>query len=228
MGRPSKIENHPKRQYIIEAIIEGKESYRNIAKRFDISASAVAKYKTTILPEKLSKAIAIKALDRKEAIENQCNETAREQLQKVMALMYKQLKACDEYLSDPQDPTRYEFGPRAWEIDVIYLGPPNEKTGKRDRITEPMQDLIERMEEGHNTTILGLNSKQADPRDVIIKTAAVLTKQLEIVAKIDGIIQDTTVNVTVNQYWQQIEQVIYEATEGAPEIRKKIVERLAG
>lgn len=226
MGRPSKIENHPKRQYIIEAIIEGKESYRNIGKRFDISASAVLKYKNTYLAENLSKVIAIKAIGKKEAVENQCNETAANQLQNIMGLMYKQLAACDAYLSDPEDPTKYSLDPRAWECDVVYLDV-DPDTGRSTRKRESMQRIIDQMNE-RNINPVEIKMNQEDPRKLILSTATVLTKQLELIAKIEGIIKDTTVNVTVNQQWQQIEQVIYEATENAPEVRKKIVERLAG
>jgi hypothetical protein len=197
-----------------------------IATKYGIDRSTLIRYKRNKLAETITKAVIHRTKAKKEVKEAESAIPALNQLQNIMGLMYKQLAACDAYLSDPEDPSKYNLDPRAWECDVVYLDV-DPDTGRSTRKRESMQRIIDQMNE-RNINPVEIKMNQEDPRKLILSTASVLTKQLELIAKIEGIIQDTTVNVTVNQYWQQIEQIIYDATENAPEVRKKIVERLAG
>lgn len=215
-GRRWTIEDHPDRKKIIKAICEGKDSLRSIARRFDINQSNVMRYVEVKLSEKV--AAAQNAQDKEEG------QAVVDQLRDVMGRMRKLYDACDEYLLDPADPGRYELGPRAWEIDIVYRAVEAE-TDKMITRKESLQALLEKIDaEGYQPWEVRM--KHADPRRLIVETAGALTRQLELMAKIEGAIQDTVVNVTVNQKFLDFKAILVRTTEGYPEVRERIAREL--
>jgi methyl-accepting chemotaxis protein len=210
--RVSTVEKHPKRLEIEKAIIDG-VSYRKIAARYKITQPSVYRYIQAHLVPKL-----VGAIKKQEEQEGQ-DLLAR--IEKIIKRLQKLYDACDEYLKDPENPDRYELGPRSWEIDVIYrtVEPDTDKMIVRK---ESLQSLLEKIDrEGYQPW--EVKFKQADPRKLLIDNANSLNRQLETIARLHGHIKDTVQQVTVNNYWGDIQAVIIGATEGYPEVREKII-----
>ena len=125
----------------------------------------------------------------------------------------------------PENPERYDLAPRAGEIEVVY-NITDTVTGQIQRRKDTLQCLLDRLA-GAEENPVKVSMKQADPRLLLLDTASIMTKQLELIAKIEHAIPDTRINLTVNGHWQILEQIIYDATEDAPEVRKRIVEALS-
>lgn len=102
-------------------------------------------------------------------------------LSKVRLLM----DACDAWLRDAKDPTKYDIGPRANEVIVTYLE--NDGEGGQVKAQAKLSDLLNRLENGGMLAIRG-ETKHADPRELILKTAQetrqTITQAVELVSRI--------------------------------------------
>lgn len=108
-------------------------------------------------------------------------DSLMDQLQAVMARVQKLFDACDGWLSDPEDPSRYEIGPRAEDIQVVYSeeGP----DGKKVRHKEKLSSLLAQAGQGRRGFEV-VEVKHADPRELILKTANTLRASLEMMLKV--------------------------------------------
>lgn len=216
-GRAWTVDNHPDRDKIVAAVIEGRSSLRTIARQYDIDPACVSRY----LSDRLAPAAAAVQAERGKAE----GEAVLARLEAIMAKMDKLLTACDEYLQDPDNPERYELGPRSWEIDIVYRTVEGD-TDKMINRKESLQTLLEKIDaEGYQPW--EVRFKQADPRKLIVDTATALTRQLEVMAKIQGAIKDTVINVNLNQYWARMKAIIIQATQDSPEVRDAIIRQIA-
>ena len=216
-GRKWTIETHPERTKIVKAIMKGDESLRAIAGRFGISKSIVSRYLEERLSDKVAAARAEQDLE--------AGRAAIEQLYDVMKRMRKMYDACDEWLTDPENPQKYNLNPRGTEVLITYrmLDPQTKKPVERKAT---LQQLLDDIEKKSGREPIGVRMSGRDPRDLILETSKVLTKQLELMAKIEGAVHDTVVNVTIDQKFLALKAIIIKATERAPEVRVKIVEAL--
>jgi hypothetical protein len=117
-----------------------------------------------------------------------------DRVETIMIRMQKLYDACDEYLQDPQNGEKYYLGPRAHELQVVYEEPSGKKTVRRKA---PLDYLL-KTKADKNKAWLEVSSKHADPRKLIIDTASVLSKQLELIGKIMGQVPGEGGNTTVN------------------------------
>jgi len=192
-GRRWTVDTHPERENIIAAMVKGEQSLRNIAKQFDLTNACITRY----MNDKLTaQAAAVMAED---AEKN--GSALLDRITKVMTRMQKLYDACDEYLQHPDDPNRYELGPKAWEIDVAYRIP--DPKNRKNHITghDTLNNLLAKCEAA-NIRTTSIRFRHSDPRKLIIDTANALSKQLELIGRIQGEVQtyggDTTVvNVLV-------------------------------
>lgn len=86
------------------------------------------------------------------------------------------MDACDEWLRDAEDPTKYDIGPRGSEITVTYYVE-SEGGKKREARKEPLDLLLSKLERfaqiaGPTTCaeIGRVEYRHADPRELILKT----------------------------------------------------------
>ena len=98
---------------------------------------------------------------------------------------------------------------------------------KRNRDGDYILDQIEEMQ----AIVREVLDRERNNQNSVMTLAAVreFRAGAEFLAKALGTLkesQGTTVNVTVNQYWTQYKTVILKATEGYPEVRKRIIEGL--
>lgn len=219
-GRKWTIDTHPERETIIKEIIKGDRSLRDISRQYDITPSSVHRYLTEKLADRAAKVVA----ERDAAHGTDFVAETLQQDERVQKL----LDACDRYLTDPADPSRYELGPRAWEIDIVYrtVEPDTDKMITRK---ESLQALLDKLDaQGYQPWEVRM--KQADPRKLLLEAATVLRATLELRAKLAGklIENQTTVNVNLNQYWVKFKQIIFDATDKHPEIRARIIQGMEG
>lgn len=105
---------HPQRQ-AIDRLIVGQEPYRNIAKRYQLSLSALWRHGAEHLLRMITDGW------QRERHEN--GQELADELRGCMDTIMKLMRACDEWLTDPDDPTRYDLSPRAHEVMVQYEAP---------------------------------------------------------------------------------------------------------
>lgn len=218
MGRNWTIDTHPQREAIVKELIKGDKTGREIARQYEITPAAISRYLNDRLIEKAAKVLA----KRDEAHGTDFIAEALQQDERVQKL----LDACDDYLRDPEDPSRYELGPRSWEIDIVYrtVEPDTDKMITRK---ESLQALLDKLDNaGYQPWEVRM--KQADPRKLLLEASNNLRATLELRAKLAGklIENQTTVNVNLNQYWVKFKQIILDATEKAPEVRARIIQAM--
>jgi hypothetical protein len=186
-GRKYTVDTHPDRDKIIKAIIRGETSLRNIGKQYGVSIACLAGYLKDKLAAQSAKVLA------KEEDKNGANLLQR--IETIMVRMQKLYDACDDYLQDPENGERYYLGPRAHEMNVVYETRSGKKT-MRKKAT--LSRLLEQLAKKKMDPV-EVYTKYADPRKLIIDTASVLSKQLELIGKITQQLPqaDTTVNVLV-------------------------------
>ena len=213
-GRLFSIDTHPEREKIIKAICKGDQTFRNIARQYNLTNASIARY----VQGKFYPTVAREEAKRDERMSK--NIMAR--LEAVMHRMQKLYDACDEYLTDPENPEKYNLDPRAWEMDVIYTA---EDDGMMTKRKATLQSILDKIA-GEGYQPIEIVIKTTDPRKLIIDTAKAITPQLELMAKIEGLVKEQVTSVTINQYWIDIKAIILKATEKHPEVRERIVREL--
>jgi hypothetical protein len=221
MGRRASVDTHPQREAIIKALIGGKTSYRIIAERFNIPFSCIHGYmKERLLP------VVAKAKEKQDEKEG---DAFLRRIETTMVRVQKMYDACDEWLTDPDTPSKYTLSERSDEILVIYteIEPMGDGEPRAVRKKDSLESLLKRIEDGSTRTVMGCDSRRSDPRKLILETALVLNKQLELLAKIQGLVKDN-LNVTINaeSIYTNIVQVISNATKEFPDIRERIIGEL--
>ena len=217
-GRQSTIETHPKRDRIIRDLIKGQGSIRAIAAKYEISYSIVQRYLSARLVPKVAEA------------ETQRSEAEGgalvAEIRTIMTRCQRMYDACDEYLRDPKNPERYELGPRAWELDIVYRTV-EDGTDKMITRKESLQTLLEKIEDEGGYQPWEIRMKQADPRKLLLETARVLSDQLKLLAEIEGLVSDNLASAgNPTNIYLTLVQVVQDATKGKPEIREKILNAL--
>ena len=134
------------------------------------------------------------------------------------------LDACDRWLRDPADPTRYDVGPRAEDVDVVYTELVGEE---RVRRKASLGDLLERIE-GSGRNVLYTEAKHADPRELALKAVAPLRPLVELLAKLVGELDERPqVSLHLAPEWLAVRAALLEALAPYPEARAAAAARLA-
>lgn len=214
MSKRYEVDCHPQRAKIVKALIRG-ESYRDIAGRFGVSKSALSRYMLKHLVPQAAKALAIREIK-----DGDDYVTALDQITKRVQ---KEYDACDEYLRDPDNPDKYYLGPRAEDVQVVFVE--KSSNGKEIRRKESLWDMVS-LALGENQHAVGTYWKHADPRKLLLDTAKTLNDQLKLLATIRGQIKDLTINISSSPVFIQFQQVVLDATANYPEVRKRITDAL--
>jgi hypothetical protein len=112
------------------------------------------------------------------------------------------LAAVDRELRDPDDATRYYLGPRSDDVQVIYTR--DDGLGHAVRAKARLSALIETAERG-GITAYDVNIKSADIRDLLVRAADSMGRQLRILAEVQGLIASKVeVKVNVLQYMPRV------------------------
>lgn len=190
MANRYKIEHHPQRKLIERDILNGVPDNVIADNYGHMSRQGVARYKRERMPEIMRHA----DLQTTEGIIRRINEYLDD-----VDELYKSVK---EYLEDPNNPGKMDFTPHADEIYMTYEDI-DEATGKKFRKKDTIQAVLDRCEPQALKLSLGIQ----DPRVTMLKTAEVLNKQLELMSRVKGLINEQTV-VNVNQDISTVSEVI--------------------
>jgi hypothetical protein len=175
-----KVCNHPERHHIDRLIAGQKYADRLIAVKFHLSMSSVRRHRIDHLPKYLAHSAKARELVDKEKILGEIEDMVHD-----VRMLFD---ACHEYLLDPEDPSRYFLGPRAHEIEVVYLERvvTNPEKGK-ERVFKRRAQLDELLA---RTGVEVDHSKYsiADPRKLILEAAERLEHIIETIADISGFI----------------------------------------
>ncbi len=184
MTRTCTVCSHPERARIDKALVAVQNPYRDIARQYGLSKDALLRHKADHLLEEIVAAW---------QAERQANalELASE-LRGWMDTIGKLLRACDEWLTDPDDPTRYDLNPRAHELlvhhEVTERGPDGRPVVVRRKAR--LSDLLPRVQALHEgLTVTLIEHKAADPRKLILTTTKTLESHLRLIAEIAGKVQ---------------------------------------
>ncbi len=216
MPRTCTICAHPQRQSIDQALVAG-EPYRAIARRFAASPEAVLRHKAAHLPADLLKAREVEQ-------ETRALDTMAE-LRRCVERTNLLFDACDAWLRDADDPSRYDLGPRPDDLLVTYIEAG--LNGRPVRRKAPLSELVEKVEESGRRVVL-VETKRADPRELVLKTAGRLQGQLELVAKLLGVLDERgPVAILLAPEWLEIRSALLEALAPFPGARAAVANRLA-
>jgi DNA-binding CsgD family transcriptional regulator len=227
MSRTLAINKHKKRKEIAEAIADGMPT-REIAQKYGVSRLAVQNFKRSITGIVTNRQAELKHNDR-EAILNR--------LELWLARVQKVVDACDEYLTDPEHPEKYNLAPRDTDITVIYEaeedhespGDPDDEdshvkiTRRKVRKTAKLSELLCTV-----PNIFQVRWKIADPRELILKAVIAGKAQLELIAQIIGVIKKTeAANVQINfQTVVNAMPIVVEVLRRFPDAEKAVRDRL--
>ncbi len=185
---------------------------RTIADRFSVSKTALVRHKADHLPAALTQA--------KEAADTARAIDVMAELRRCFDRINKLFDACDAWLTDPDDPASYTLEPRADEISVVYLE--QGEDGKPVTRKAKLATMLGRLKES-GFSVVRWESKHADPRDLILKTADRLQGNLELVAKLLGELDERPrINVLVAPEWLQARRTLVEALHQYPEARAAV------
>lgn len=225
MPRPCSVCTHPERSAIDKALVAG-TALRNIAERYGTSATTLHRHKAEHLPATLARAkqrseeahasALTEQIQAQEAQEQAHGRDVMVELECCFERVNKLLDACDLWLQDPDEPSRYSLEPRADEISVIYV----EKVGRTTlRRKAALSTLLERLAVA-GTVIERVEGKHADPRYLLLKTASGLKGQVELLAKLMGQLDERPqVNVLVAPQWLEVREALLTALLPYPEVR---------
>lgn len=211
---------HSQRTAIEQELVQGLP-LRNIAKRYETSPATLSRHRDRCLAPPIEEARVIASEPRERSV--------RGELDHLFVRIHKLFDACDAWLRDPSDAGRYELGPRADELQVTYT----EWIPAGDRMVplrkkETLARLLERLE-AKGLDVERVESKHADPRQLVLSTAAQLSKQIELLAKLTGELDDRniTVNIFQTPQWLPIEAALTKALAPHPEVLEGVVAALA-
>jgi hypothetical protein len=220
MARLCSVCQHVQRQEIDRLLASG-ASYRRITEAYFLSATSLMRHKADhLLPE-------IVTAWQRERADN--GRELADELRGWMDALTKLLRACDEWLTDPHDPSRYDLSPRAHEVWCHYEAANGE--GRPVRKKERLSALLARLELAglrEPYSFVMVEQKSADPRKLIIETSKALEGHLRLLGEIVGKLQTQgTANFLVTPEWGQMRGRMLAALAQYPSARLALAEVLS-
>jgi hypothetical protein len=207
----------PDRQAIDKALV-AKQPYRRIAARHGVTTGALQRHAAEHLLAEI--------VDAWQAERHRNGLELADELRAWMDTLTKLLNACDDWLTDPDDPTRYDLSPRAHEVLVHYEVP---REGQRpQRKKGRLADLIARID-GHQSIgdVTLIEHKSADPRKLIIDTSKALEGHLRVLGELVGKLQTQgTTNFLISPEWGELRSRMLAALAPFPDAQLALAESL--
>lgn len=217
MANRYSVEQHPRRRDIERCIVEG-VPYNEIANNYEqLSVSSVRRYAKERMPE----IMAVAKLEQVDGI--------LERIEDCIVKINHFFDSVADWLSDPDDHGRPNFEPRASEVAVTaeILEEGKEKPSRRRMTMQELVDYVENRSEDRKVKVLNASLSIQDPRVTMLKTAEVLTKQLELLAKVKGqIVENRTTVLNITADVSEIADIARKALEQYPEALSAFVTEL--
>ena len=224
MTKSYTVDAHPKKGLIIKALVRG-DGFKAVSAKYGVAQSCLRSYLDNRIAKQIAEARAAAIAEERDKTGKEADSGIKSRIDGVMAKLQKMIDACDEYLTDPDNPDKYDLHPRAWEFDVVYREVEPD-TGKLINKKASLAWLIERLDE-QGYTPWSVVMKCSDPRQLIIQTSREISKELELIAKLEGKISDQVVNITnYNQTYIDLKAIVIRATKDYPDIQRRIIEEL--
>lgn len=192
----------------------------DIARKYAVSPAAVSKRVKQLGLTTLTAAVQPFEARRHVRQSIDAMEQVGRNLEKANLLM----DACDEWLRDADDPSKYDIGARSEEIDVTYEVEVSTPQGFRvEKRKKPLTFLMDQLEgrDEDGARFIGWKygeAKRADPRDLILKTAQETRGNLSLAADLARTLADIRVMHTFR------EVTLQEIAKVAPEVAVNIAE----
>jgi len=218
MPRKTAVELHPKKDEIEIRLAQG-DTIVSISKAFGISRDALVRHKETRLPQKLAKVMQERDITNADELFQIILKTVRK--------MEKMSESCDLYLQDPINPDYYYMGPRAHEIQVVWEEEILQQNGKTfyKKHRDSLQDIIDNHFYGEK--IVSMKSTHTDPRVLLIKSAEVLTSQLNTLVQAWRSVDQGSSAFIGTEAWNNAVEIILRVTEPYPDLRREMAIELS-
>lgn len=128
--------------------------------------------------------------------------------------------ACHRYLLDPDDPSRYDIGPRAENVLIIHT--PRSGKPRRDRLSV----LLARAGVDQDD-ILMVESTFADPRKLILDSSTALRNNIASLRELLDVSRTARAQIVQSHDWALMRDTILDALRDAPEARERVSRALA-
>ena len=216
MPRPCTVCIHPERAAIDRALVAGEAPFALARRYSSLSEPALRRHKGEHLPATLVQA--------QQAEEEAQALDVLAELRRCLERVNLLFDACDGWLRDPDHPERYDVGPRAHEVTVVYTEPGPD--GRPVRHRAPLDQLLARLGDAGASPV-AWEVKHADPRKLILDAAGQLRASLELGAKLLGELDERpVVNLLVTPEWLALRARIVAALAAYPEARAALAEVL--
>ena len=185
MASKSKVLSHPNKSDIDRALAAG-ESYRDIARRFNLSKDVIHRYANKQFPEQLAK--------QREIAEIKDAQALYKKIYLEIDRLERLEKSAEKYLVDPDNPELFSFEPWARDIDVVYWDRRGKIPVKRrlslqtfiDEVRECQRELVE------------IKIKRKDPIDQFINAIRTVVPYLRLLGESLGVLKEKEQGAVAN------------------------------
>lgn len=206
---------HPQRRAVDQALIQ-RRPFRAIARQFGVSKDAAVRHHDEHLPALLVRAQGVK--------DSASADILMAELRQCMERVNLLYDACDRWLRDPEDPSRYDVGARADDVNVIYSDAHGDHSVQRKA---KLSALLAKLNDA-SVDVHRVEWRHADPRELVLKTHAQLQSSLELLAKLAGQLDERPqLNVILAPEWQRVRRALLEALLPFPQARTAVAASLA-
>lgn len=239
-----KVERHPKRKQIEKALIKQDLSLRELAKKYGIHPSTLSRYRKEKLVAQMA-GVTVKTKPRSQQhgtgppinVDRVRAEMEEDELLEGIDLLRevngiikrvrKLFDACDAYLTDPADPTRYTLAPRAEEI-LVQKVTYNDRGGPTYE-SMTLQEALHEANHGQyaapQSEILQPRNLANDPRTLVLSAAKGLQGQMKLLIDYAAELRaQGNSDITRHPEYHQLEMELMQAFENYPDL----VEEIAG
>jgi hypothetical protein len=185
VAKPCSTCAHPKRVEIDKALVTGEPVFA-LAKRYGLARSSLQRHKDHHLSGVLvAMGEAVEATQQYHEVRERASAlNIAATLGTILERAQLLSDACDEWLRDPLDPSKYNVGPRSEEITVVYeTWEDCGEDAKRPRLERrSLRWLLQKVDEKLGTTVVGAITRHADIRELVLKAQAGSIQAIETVA----------------------------------------------
>lgn len=152
MARPCTVCSHPDLDAINRALVDTPKQFRQIAAKHGLGFRSIERHEAAHLTEGLKKAITKHREVKAETKDFDIFVTLKGCAERAKKL----LEAIDRTLADPDDPTRFDIGPRAHEVLVTWT-----KWGEKRQRKTKLSALLDQVDDGAQHLVKAADVRQA-------------------------------------------------------------------
>ncbi len=181
----------------INLMLRNKETISKISKLYGIDRKTITKHRDQCAAGFLSE---------DEETGSIAGDALIKDVRTQIAMVKKMVAACDEWLTDPDDPSKYYIGPRGEDIEIMY-GEVSQRTGREKPQSKKanLQEILNVIDQSGKFVIRGTKDNYADPRKLL----------LEAIGKLEGTVKMIHESTQKQIEWEHKRRVLSKAAEAA-------------